>query len=669
MRMSGLGAQPLVVGSVAHRALIAEQLAEIAVEAQVLLEPSARDSAAAMAAAALWVFDRDPQGIMAVVSADHHIPDVEAFQSAVRLAAGHAARGWIVTLGVKPTEPSTAYGYIRPVAGEGVRAVAAFVEKPGLEAAKGHMAAGDLWNSGNFIAPAGLLAEEMQVFAPLVLMAAREGLAEASGSVLGPGFEAAPKISIDYAVMERTSRAAVAPVNFAWSDVGAWDAVLAASTRDEHGNRVEGDGVVSGADNTYVRAGGGLRVTALGVSNLAIIAEGREVLVCDLQHSQQVKGLVDGLGVPRRFENLTDASIWFDRWLKTAALPVWSALGVDHSRGGYFEAIGQDGVPRPAPRRGRVQGRQIYAFAQAGHLGWQGPWRQAAWQGLEFVKQHFVRPDGLFRTLVAWDGAPLDETAAVYDQAFALLGLASLHAVDPAGRDPALMAAAIRQGLEALRHPTGGFREAGDQPFQANAHMHLFEGALAWAETGDASWNLMADEIAAFALKALIDSEGVLHEFFEADWSLKVGDDGRLVEPGHQFEWAWLMERWGRIRSRPEGRAAALRLYAAGRKGVDPKRGCAVNALWEDLTLRDGAARLWPQTEHLKAALVLGSPGEALQAANCLKLYLETGISGLWRDKLRVDGTFVDEAAPATSLYHIICSSRALFEAYPPVGR
>ena len=99
---------------------------------------------------------------------------------------------------------------------------------------------------------------------------------------------------------------------------------------------------------------------------------------------------------------------------------------------------------------------------------------------------------------------------------------------------------------------------------------------------------------------------------------------------------------------------------------MDPVRGCAVNALWDDFSLRDDLARLWPQTEHLKAALVLGESEEALEAANCLKSYLETPAVGVWRDKLRADGTFVDESAPATSFYHLICACRSLFEAFPP---
>ena len=145
----------------------------------------------------------------------------------------------------------------------------------------------------------------------------------------------------------------------------------------------------------------------------------------------------------------------------------------------------------------------------------------------------------------------------------------------------------------------------------------------------------------------------MLREFFDADWNALEGEGG-LIEPGHQFEWAWLLERWGKARGHGAARAMARRLYETGLKGVDPVREVAVNALWEDLSVRDGAARLWIQTEHLKAALSLGDEAQALRAARGLARYLETPKRGAWRDRLSPDGTFVEEPAPATSFYHLI---------------
>ncbi len=669
-RVSTLG-PCLVVGGIDHRGLIQSQLSDLGIAADILLEPEPRDSAAAMAAAAAWLLARDPDAVMVVLSADHDVPDGAAFVQAVQAALGPARVGRIVTLGVRPTEPSTAYGYIRPARGEGVVAVDAFVEKPDARRAADYLAQGYLWNSGNFVVPATTLAYEISRFAPEVLEAVQAGVDHAQplegAYLIGPEFLAAPRISIDYAVMEKTNRAMVLPVDFAWSDVGAWDSVRALSALDGDGNHTEGASVLLDSTTTYVRASGGAQIIGIGLRDLAVVADEARVLVCDLSSSQSVKtGLtaLQALG-PRKFASLNEARVWFDRWLRTAALPLWWSLGADHLHGGFVEALSLEAEPRPAPRRGRVQGRMIFAYAQAGAMGWAGPWRQGARHGLDFMVSRFLRPDGLIRSLVGLDGGVLDDTPYVYDQAFALLGLASLYDLDRQDSRLLTLAEGLRNGLEALRHAQGGFREAGDQPFQANAHMHLLEATLAWEDAGQTSWASLSDEIASLALNAFIDHRGVLSEFFDADWNRAPGEDGRLVEPGHQFEWAWLLDRWGRRRGRADGQIAARALYETGRRGVDAIRGCAMNALWDDFSVRDPGARLWPQTEHLKAALILGDPAEALEAANCLRTYLETPALGVWRDKLRADGSFVDEPAPATSLYHILGACRQLAELSP----
>lgn len=280
----------IVVGGVAHREWIMTQLQEIGVEATVLLEPEPRDSAAAMAAAAVWTERRDPDGINVFVASDHHIPDDAAFRAAVRDGAEEAARDRIVTLGVRPTGPSSAYGYIRP-AGPGLAPVGAFVEKPDTETAARHVAEGYLWNSGNFIARAATLLDELRMHAPEVERAVRTALPQDGHSpiTLNAAFGTAPKISIDYAVMEKTRRASVLPVDFAWSDLGAWDAVHASGQGDR------GRHILEDADGCLVRAPEGILVVALGVRNLAIVVERDAVLVCDLERAQEIKRVVDRL--------------------------------------------------------------------------------------------------------------------------------------------------------------------------------------------------------------------------------------------------------------------------------------------------------------------------------------------------------------------------------------
>jgi mannose-6-phosphate isomerase len=191
--------------------------------------------------------------------------------------------------------------------------------------------------------------------------------------------------------------------------------------------------------------------------------------------------------------------------------------------------------------------------------------------------------------------------------------------------------------------------------------MHLFEAALAWeAADADAGWAALGDELAALALERFIDSAtGALCEVFDAEWNRLRGEAG-LIEPGHQFEWAWLLEQWGRARGDARAREAARRLFTVGRRGFDAGRNTVANALHDDLSIRDAGARLWPQTEHLKAALVLGDETAALQAANGLVAYLDTPARGVWRERMRADGSFIEEPSPATSLYHLFLAIREL---------
>jgi len=370
-------------------------------------------------------------------------------------------------------------------------------------------------------------------------------------------------------------------------------------------------------------------------------------------------------------EALRNRSSGLQTWLMGYALPLWQARGVDKASGGFVEWIGQDGVPQPGAMRCYPQARQIYAFAQAGMMGWDGPWLETVEQGLDFFLRVFPRSDGLMRLRVGADGASEDETPRLYDQAFALLALATARRVLPDRTDLEARAVVLRDKLLSDRRaPAGGFIEVVGQPFYANPNMHLFEAALAWAETsGDAAWGAMADELAELAMAKYIDSGGgFLREYFDAAWSPSPGDDGRLVEPGHQFEWAWLLMGWARLRGRPEGNAAAAKLYTAGKIGVDKARGLAINALWDDLSIRDAEARLWPQTEWMKAALAMarleqpGSDGrtgfesDVAAAARALDRYLQTSVPGLWWDRCLADGRFADEPAPSTSFYHVVCA-------------
>jgi mannose-6-phosphate isomerase len=355
-----------------------------------------------------------------------------------------------------------------------------------------------------------------------------------------------------------------------------------------------------------------------------------------------------------------EAKAWYAAWLRDA-LKVWATLGADPANGGFREGLTVDGAAFDPHRRMRSQTRQVLVFAKAAVIDPAGPWAQVARRGFAFLSRRGRRPDGLFANSLTLEGEVLDPTPRLYEQAFALLALAALHEADLDAETVAAEAAALGGKLAVFRHAAGGFAETGEHPYQANAHMHLLEAALAWEPLAhDAPWAALADEIAELALARFIDGgSGALNEFFDAAWTPLVGEAG-LLEPGHHFEWAWLLERWGARRSHASARAAAARLFELGLKGVDEARQVAINSVWADFSPRDASARLWPQTEFLKAALRLGAGDRALIAANGLRAYLETPVRGVWRDKLDTNGHFLAEPAPASSFYHLLLAIQEL---------
>ncbi|WP_454760534.1 mannose-1-phosphate guanylyltransferase [Caulobacter segnis] len=281
---------------------VVQQTAEIETWVTILVEPEARDSAPAVAAAAAYVERQDPDGVVLMLAADHHIAQPEIFGQAAVTAAKAAESDLIVTFGVRPTAPATGFGYIRPgdaLLDGSVNAVAAFVEKPDQETAERYLLEGYLWNSGNFAFKASTLLGEFEAFEPSVAEAAKACAAalelEAGiGRIDRETFARAKKISLDYAVMEHTKKAAVVPAAFAWSDLGAWDAIWEASVRDHAGNAQDGDVDLHQASNVLVRTTGPY-VGVIGISDIVVVAEPDAVLVCHRKDSQAVKILVDGL--------------------------------------------------------------------------------------------------------------------------------------------------------------------------------------------------------------------------------------------------------------------------------------------------------------------------------------------------------------------------------------
>jgi mannose/cellobiose epimerase-like protein (N-acyl-D-glucosamine 2-epimerase family) len=360
-------------------------------------------------------------------------------------------------------------------------------------------------------------------------------------------------------------------------------------------------------------------------------------------------------------------------WLMNEALPIWYAFGIDRVNGGFHEVVGLRCEIDPAPRRVRVTARQIFTFALAGRLGWTGPWKRAVTDGLDYFLDKCLLPNGAVRMVTHADGSPKDDAFCLYDQAFALFALAAAASV--LDDRSAVEAAALKLRtllLTEYKNPIAGFEEANPRtlPLKANPHMHTFEACMAWEEVGgDAVWTNLADEVAGLCLGKLIDPrQGWLKEFFDGDWNLAEGEPGRICEPGHHFEWAWLLTRWGRSRQRPDAIAAARRLVELGETyGVDVAEDVAIMELYVDGSRRDPTARLWSQTERIKGNLLIADVATdpetrdrhlalVVRAARALQRFFEVDTPGLWRDRMFPDGTFKIEPAPASTFYHIICA-------------
>ena len=369
-----------------------------------------------------------------------------------------------------------------------------------------------------------------------------------------------------------------------------------------------------------------------------------------------------------QWKTLTGLGDSLHRWALDHALPLWANTGCSPD-GGFYEKIDQNGDPVTLPRRGRVTPRQLYCFAIAGELGWTGPWPSILDRQLATYLTQFFRPDGQIYALIGRDGQVLDEGPSLYDQAFGMFALAIVRRIEPSRLD--LEARAKRQllALQARQgRLDGGFEETAppSQPLQSNPHMHLFEACLAWAAVSqDPIWASQADAIAELCLDKFINpGTGAVHEFFDGQWQRIPGLEGQKWEPGHQLEWGWLLLQWGLARNRPLAVVAADRMITlAEAHGVDKDRDVAVNILLDDLSVLDGQARLWPQTERLKANLLLAqitnNPahlGGAIGAAQAILRYLEVQVPGLWYDRMSEDGAFIEEAAPASSFYHILCA-------------
>src|SRR5262245_3734041 len=306
-------AAPLLVCNEDHRFLVDDQLQQIGIRPQaILLEPMARNTGPAIAAAALWLLARDPEALMLVQPSDHVIASPADFHRAVMRGLAAAQEGRLVTFGIKPVRPDTGYGYIQSgdalERGEGVFGVDRFVEKPDRETAQRFVDSGAFfWNSGIFLLSARAYLGELSRINPAMLAACERAVRDGQEDLAffrlaAEAFGEAPALSIDHAVMEHTSRAAVVPVDMAWSDVGSWPALRDIAPADGAGNVLQGDVLAEHVTNSYIRSEGKL-VAAVGLDNVVVVATDDAVLVADADSATEVSGVVAKLRRQNRSES------------------------------------------------------------------------------------------------------------------------------------------------------------------------------------------------------------------------------------------------------------------------------------------------------------------------------------------------------------------------------
>lgn len=303
---------PIIVTNENHRFIVAEQLRQQKTAAQILLEPIARNTAPAIAAAAELALSHGEDPVLLILAADHIIEQQEAFNQAVAVGLSAAEAGKLVTFGIVPTAPETGYGYIKSqnkIEKTQLQSypVAQFVEKPNFETAQQYLADGFyLWNSGMFMFKASIYLQELEKFNPSIVKNAKNAIRESKNDLDfvrldKASFEQCPEDSIDYAVMEKTEHAVVVPLNANWNDVGAWNSVWGVSQKDENGNSLRGDVITHNTHNSLIHAETRL-VSTLGLENVVVIETADAVLVADQSKVQDIKKIVEKLKSAQRFE-------------------------------------------------------------------------------------------------------------------------------------------------------------------------------------------------------------------------------------------------------------------------------------------------------------------------------------------------------------------------------
>ncbi|MGE3307195.1 MAG: AGE family epimerase/isomerase [Rhizobiaceae bacterium] len=657
-----------------------------------IFEPVGRNTAPAVAIAALHTLATYGDAPVLVVPSDHEISTVEQFWATVEKGLPAVRDNRIVVFGVRPETPETGYGYIQVAAGEtaAVMDVAKFVEKPDYETAERYLKSGEhYWNTGIFLFGAGAIRDAFLVLKPDIWAACEAAYNAARQDVTGLYLPAeqygqVPSISIDYAIMERAERVAMVPAQFRWSDLGSWQSLLEVSPSDKDGNVVVGDVVAIDCANSYLRSDGRL-LSAIGMKDFAIVSTVDATFVAPVSHSQNVKKIVEQLEKSGRLETrftpshdrVIEPGSWRRRvahWMFEETLPLWSTAGVDRMHGGFHEALGLDGRPIVKPKRVRTLARQVYAFAVAKERGWTGPADELIAHGVDFLARHARSQGGGWVRVLQPDGTVADPVEDAYDHACILLALAHAHR---AGHPDAL-----RLGEETFRFldehledsSLAGFLDATDGTPQrrSNPHMHLLEAFLAWhAVTGERSFLRRASRIVELFRSTFFDADSwTVGEFFDDRWKPSEGLKGQWTEPGHHFEWASLLVDFSDRSGQGELIGLARKVYASAvANGLNRATGLAYGAVSREGIPLDGVSRSWPQAEAIKAAIALdGRTGPDLKpeiearVGRLFRWHIDPAPTGLWIDRIDERGRSQATEVPASIFYHLVFALTAYLD-------
>jgi len=327
LRLNGLDnlADPIIICNADHRFLVAEQCQQIDIASPtILLEPVGRNTAPAIAAAALQSLKQTDDSVLLVLSADHVIQDVDVFHEAINIACQQAQEGKLATFGIVPTDANTGYGYIKASKDkpDGAYKVEEFVEKPNLETAQSYLEQGNyLWNSGMFMFKATTLIDELTTHSPEIVTSVNDAVNNAEQDLDfirldKTTFESSPSDSIDYALMEKSDNVVVVPLDAQWNDIGSWSALYDIGTKDSQGNVIKGDVITQDTTNTYINADHHM-VAAIGVDNLIIIDTPDATFIATQDKAQEVKSIVESLQASGRCESSAHRKVyrpwgWYD---------------------------------------------------------------------------------------------------------------------------------------------------------------------------------------------------------------------------------------------------------------------------------------------------------------------------------------------------------------------